>query len=410
MKTIKLPFKTDNPEFLIDLQRQYTILLKSGYNRLLEGMADKEIRLYLKNLDGVKDLDSRFIENVILDIKGFQRENKMIFRRKNFNKRSKDKISKEEFKRDKYLPIVNYGEKSVKGNRKFKIDLFSNKIIFKLNRNKHIDLILPSLKNNLNKELFKIQELMENNKISISFKIDKNQIYISYDPPVEQEIILKDNRILGIDLNPNWLGLSILEFNGYNYEVIHKSSIDLTKINKFKTNKKNYELIIVSKQIVNLMKSFNVGNISIEDLSIVSKNHNKGRRLNKLLNGWNRNLLVNNLIKRCKIEGIKVYNPNAAYSSIIGNLQHSEFDPVNASIEIARRGYLFCKMFIKEKFYPKFELKEKWNQWKEETCLFFEGWIDFYKHLKTLKMKYRVPIEQVGFTKKCIKRIDFCLF
>jgi IS605 OrfB family transposase len=410
MKTIKLPFKSDSHELLTDLQRQYTILVKSGYNRLLEGKSDKEIRIYLKSLNGVKDLDSRFIENVILDIKGFQKENKMIFRRLNFFNRSENKICKKKFKEDKYLPIVNYGEKSVKGNRKFKIDLLNNKIIFKLNKHTHIDLILPNLKCNLNKELFNIQELMENKQISVSFKIDKNEIFISYEPPVNQEIILKDNRILGIDLNPNWLGLSILEFKGQKYEVIHKSCIDLTKINKFNKNKKNYELIIVSKQIVNLMKSFNVGNISIEDLSMVSKNHNKGRRLNKLLNGWNRNLLVNNLIKRCKIEGIKVYRVNAAYTSIIGNLQHCGYDPVNSSIEIARRGYLFSKMFMKGSFYPNFELKIQWNQWKEETGLFFEGWIDFYKHLKTLKVKYRVPIEEVGFTKECIKRIDFCLF
>jgi len=158
------------------------------------------------------------------------------------------------------------------------------------------------------------------------------------------------------------------------------------------------------------MKSFNVGNISIEDLSMVSKNHNKSKKLNKLLNGWNRNLLVNNLIKRCKIEGIKVYKVNSVYTSIIGNLQHNEFDPVGASIEVSRRGYLFNKMFIKGSFYPEFKLKDQWNQWKEETGLFFDGWVTFYKHLKTLKVKYRVPIEQVGFTKKCIKRIDFCLF
>lgn len=410
MKTIKLPFKTNNSELIVDLQRQYTILVKSGYNRLLEGKTDKEIRVYLKGLNGVEDLDSRFTENVILDIKGFQKENKMIFRRLNFFNRSKDKISKKEFKENKYLPIVNYGEKSTNGNRKFKLDLLNNKVIFKLNRKKHIDLILPNLKNNLTKELFEIQELMENKQISVTFKIDKDKIFISYEPPVKEEIILKDNRILGIDLNPNWIGLSILEFKGQNYEIIHKSSIDLTKINKFKTDKKNYELIIVSKQIINLMKSFNVGNISVEYLNMASKNHNKGKSLNKLLNSWNRNLLVDNLIKRCKIEGIKVYKINSAYTSIIGNLQHDEFDPVNASIEVARRGYLFNKMFIKGSFYPEFKLKDQWNQWKEETGLFFEGWIDFYKHLKTLKMKYRVPIDEVGFTKKCIKRVDFYLF
>lgn len=115
--------------------RQYTILVKSYYNRLLKGYSDKEIRLYLKSLNNINDLDSRFIENAIIDSKAIQKENKVIFNRFNFIKRLKDKISKDEFKENKYLPIVNYGETQQHVNRKFKLDLDNNKIIFKLNKN-----------------------------------------------------------------------------------------------------------------------------------------------------------------------------------------------------------------------------------------------------------------------------------
>lgn len=115
--------------------RQYTILVKSYYNRLLKGYSDKEIRLYLKSLNNINDLDSRFIENAIIDSKAIQKENKVIFNRFNFIKRLKDKISKDEFKENKYLPIVNYDETQQHGNRKFKLDLDNNKIIFKLNNN-----------------------------------------------------------------------------------------------------------------------------------------------------------------------------------------------------------------------------------------------------------------------------------
>lgn len=96
MITIKLPYKSDYK--IIDLMRQYTILVKSCYNRLLKDYSDKEIRLYLKSLNNINDLDSRFIENAIIDSKAIQKENKVIFNRFNFIKRLKDKISKDEFK------------------------------------------------------------------------------------------------------------------------------------------------------------------------------------------------------------------------------------------------------------------------------------------------------------------------
>jgi IS605 OrfB family transposase len=407
MITIKLPYKSDYN--IIDLMRQYTILVKSCYNRLLKGYSDKEIRLYLKSLNNINDLDSRFIENAIIDSKAIQKENKVIFNRFNFIKRLKDKISKDEFKENKHLPIVNYGETQQHGNRKFKLDLNNNKIIFKLNKNNHIDINLPKLKQNYKKELQRIQLLMELNELKVSFKLDKKHIYISYEPiKSENKIELKDNRIMGLDLNPNNIGISILEFDGNDYKVIYNSFIDLYENNKLYKNKKDYNLIMISKQIIQLMKSYHVKNISLEDLTMKSKNHNKGKKYNKLCNNdWNRNLFVNNLIKRCGIEGINVYNINPAYTSVIGNLKYDYCDPVNASIEVARRGYQFNKMYIKNSFYPEFSLKNQWNQWKKDIDLFTEDWKNFYKHLKTLNMKYRVPINQLVYKKLCVKNIMF---
>lgn len=37
-------------------------------------------------------------------------------------------------------------------------------------------------------------------------------------------------------------------------------------------------------------------------------------------------------------------------------------------------------------------------------------WKDFYKHIKTLDMKYRVPIEGLVYKKEYIKRIEFSIF
>jgi len=409
MITIKLPYTSEYD--ISDLMRQYTILVKSCYTKLLKGLDEKEIRLYLKTLNNVGDLDSRFAENAIIDAKSIQKEKKVIFNRFNFIKRSKNKLSKDEFKENKHLPILNYGEILKKGNRKFKLDINNNKIIFKLNRHNHIDINLPKLKHNYKRELQHIQVLMELCELKVSFKLDKKFVYISYESiKLENDIQLKDNRIMGLDLNPNNIGISILEFKEDDFKIIHTSYIDLTENNKLLKNKKDYNIIMISKQIIQLIKSYNVKNISLEDLTMKSKNHNKGKKLNKLCNNtWNRNLFVNNLIKRCNINNINVYNINPAYTSVIGNLKYDFCDPINASIEVARRGYQFNKMYIKNSFYPKFSLKNQWNQWKKEAGLFTEDWKDFYKHLKTLEVKYRVPIKSLVYKNLCIKNIQFCI-
>ena len=54
-------------------------------------------------------------------------------------------------------------------------------------------------------------------KVSVIFRLKNDKIYLSYDEKiVEKEKQFKglfQNRILGIDLNPNYFGISILEFN-----------------------------------------------------------------------------------------------------------------------------------------------------------------------------------------------------
>jgi hypothetical protein len=77
--------------------------------------------------------------------------------------------------------------------------------------------------------------MMNEKKIPVTFRLKKDKIYISYDEKiVEKEKQLKNlfvNRILGIDLNPNYFGISILEFNHKNkFKVLYKEVIDLNKL------------------------------------------------------------------------------------------------------------------------------------------------------------------------------------
>lgn len=77
--------------------------------------------------------------------------------------------------------------------------------------------------------------MMSEKKIPVTFKLKKDKIYLSYDEKeVEKEKQLKglfNNRILGIDLNPNYFGMSIIEFDRKDhFNIIHKEVIDLNEL------------------------------------------------------------------------------------------------------------------------------------------------------------------------------------
>ena len=76
---------------------------------------------------------------------------------------------------------------------------------------------------------------MEEKKTPITVRVKNSTIYLTYDEKVvEKEKQFKnlfDNRVLGIDLNPNYFGISIIEFNKDDkYKIIRKEVIDLNEL------------------------------------------------------------------------------------------------------------------------------------------------------------------------------------
>ena len=129
---------------------------------------------------------------------------------------------------------------------------------------------------------------------------------------------------------------------------------------------------------------------------MVSKDMGKGKSLNKLINNsWFRNMVTNNIKKRCNINNIGYYQINAAYSSYIGNLQYTYTDPINASIEIGRRAYEIYIKKNKQGFYPIIKIKDGiLHQWKEKDISLFKTCKELCLAIKNSKMRYRVPIDE----------------
>lgn len=302
---------------------------------------------------------------------------KLIFGSRNHWKRfNKGLITKEEFNNIKNTqPILFVGRSKEKhGNRKFKLDITNKQIIFKKSRNEHHNLKLNT-SNSRWKMLEKLQNYFEYNSTPITYKLDNNYIYITFDESIlkEQEHQFIENRVAGLDLNPNYIGFTIRDFN--DDSIIYKSVYDLSKLNEtHHKNKKDHEVVEIAKNISNLCKHYKVECVGLEKLDMVSKDHNKGRKINRLINNsWNRVKFSQNLVKRLNILGIKSQDIVCAYSSTVGCLDHpEETDSIAAALEIARRCHVFLNKFIKkvkefsdvDVMYPKINrglIKERWN-------------------------------------------------
>jgi len=420
--TIKLPYKSSNEfqEKLNLLRKEYSSVVRYSFNRLKEGYTEKDIRSFLNGLNGLNGLNN--INNLdvwtkqcgILEAKAIltrNPDNKVIFGGKsNFIKLLKNKISKEEYQENRLLPLTIYGQKVEHGNRKFKLDIIeNNKIIYKHKCKEHYILDLPNLRNNYKKDLYLLEELNEKGGLTYQVKLDDKYIYISFEEQIQHKE-LKDNVYLGIDLNSEYIGISIKNKE----EIVYTNCFNLSKLtNKIKNlgkannskesiylnNKLNHEILEISKQISKLSLHYKCKFIFVEDLNFKSV-ESKGRKFNRLCkNLWKRNILIDNLEKRSKINFQKLFKINPAYSSFIGNLQNEHIDPVNASIEIGRRGY---EIIIKKskKFYPNIWIKDLLkHQWKEKVNELPNTWKELFEIIKNFKLKYRVSTDSVVFRK-----------
>jgi IS605 OrfB family transposase len=205
-------------------------------------------------------------------------------------------------------------------------------------------------------------------------------------------------RTLGIDLNPDYIAYSITDFP--KEKVVLKECYETKELNKKSAfasshprskrlcNKRVHEYINLCHEIVRKCIHYGVEKLVIEDLNISGKDYGN-KALNRKNNYWMRSLIANKLKILCIERGIGFVEINPAYSSVVGNMTYDDFDPVASSREIARRGYY---KFEKGMFYPSLESVK--HQWKEMVTEGIETWKDLYLKIKTLDLRYRVPMAE----------------
>jgi len=106
------------------------------YNRIQEGLSEKQCRSLFPNLNNIDKLDFIMKECAIKEAIQLKDKQKIIFGgKKNFFNRLKGNITKELFKENKLSPLYVIGRKNLPfGNQKFKLTEDLN-IVFKPTRN-----------------------------------------------------------------------------------------------------------------------------------------------------------------------------------------------------------------------------------------------------------------------------------
>ena len=277
--------------------------------------------------------------------------------------------------------------------------------------------------------LNKLYHLQQDKQISITYQLDNEYVYITYDEELLNQYIgyqpIK-NRIFAIDLNPNYIGWSVVDWKSSSkFEVVKSGVISIKDINdidfnlknksseskerKYINNKRTFETYEISKLLVDTAKYYRCEVFGLEELNINSKDTTKGKRYNKLVNNiWNRTKIVNNIKKRCNVYSIRVMETKPNYSSFVGNFLFRDLklpDMTLASIEIGRRCYEFKTQYIdKTKDKRKNIILPDVNDFNDRYVKLLEEFnipgeirdlVGVYNFLKNAKSRYRVSLDDL---------------
>jgi len=363
------------------------------------------------------------------------KEPKVIFGGRNlFVKRCKEQISTEEFMQKRLNSIYSIGTaRPYKGNQKFRISEDLQHVVFQPDRKHHFELQLIGVSKGYKDILRRLYARQELKDLPITYKLNSEFIYISF----EEDKLYKDefnfkkkkDRYCALDLNPNYIGWSVVDWTSsntwrlvesgvYSFKQLNDefnsikgtSSSDEKKI--YLNNKKRHEVIEVAKNLIEKCCYYKVENFVIEDLNFKNSKLNTDKDYNRLCrNQWIRNSFINNLKKRCSIFSINFMEVLPQYSSFVGNIMFRSLDKpdmVLSSIELSRRGYEFKHQYVlkdkpQTKNIVKIDInddvfKELFRKSMEEFSVevSFKDVIDAYWHFKRdSKLSYRVSLDSI---------------
>ena len=436
MITLKIKYTTteEGLNLIKEYRKQYSSVLHYAYNRRYEGIGETDVKHQISSLNNTSLIKSYLKSCAVKHASQLLKRNdkkQLIFGgKKNFIDRCKGKITKNEFLNKRLSKLFIIGEANQHCNRFILINEDLESFTFKPTIKDKIVLTVDGRYKRYKSSLNKLYHLQKDKLIPITYELDNEYIYLSYDETsLNKHIDYKPikNRIFAIDLNPNYVGWSVVDWKSSSkFEVVKSGVISIKDINDidfglkgksseskeriYINNKRTFETYEISKLLVNTAKYYRCEVFGLEKLNIKSKDNEKGKNFNKLVNNvWNRNKLVNNIKKRCNIYSIRVMLAKPNYSSFVGNFLFRDLnlpDMTLASIEIGRRCYEFKSQYIdKTKDKRKNIILPDVNDFNDRYIKSLEEFsipgeikdLDkIYYFLKKSKHKYRLSLDELN--------------
>lgn len=445
MQTIRIPWRASGDARLSieTWQRHRAAATRTAY-RHATGRSEKELRNLLKarfpdHPLGSWDLHCAAREGLALRKK--VPNGSMIFGGKtNLQRRQKGLISNAEWKglrQQRSLEIT--GDATRWGNRHFRLsDDARQCVVTFLKQSVTID--LPEMHGKQGRLLRAVSQLADACQISVTFSLSRTHLSVTFDemdlrrlPPGktlaevkiaeqgkgrrgrkrknadthyaahrEKEIIDRPvhpewrdaipavtRRAIGIDLNPAWIGVSVVE--------VGKDPTDLDQVNVLShrlhriavplgANQSMQQVMAnIAAQTINLARAWNVGLIVHEDGLGKLAWSKKTKGGDQTLNYWSRNNFLTGLQRRCRLAGIQILPVWGGYTTTIGNLAFELPDACASAVEIARRG-LATKAGIKDRL-PAVPSQLARRRWKDDDARVdlgqAETWQEVHRKIKS---------------------------
>tara|TARA_B100000929_G_scaffold288852_2_gene278179 strand:- start:178 stop:1722 length:1545 start_codon:yes stop_codon:yes gene_type:complete len=425
MQTIRIPWRASNEDCAIitEWQRARAAATRTAYANA-NGRSEKDLRDLLKarfpsHPLGSWDLHCAAREG--LRLRAAVPDGKMIFGgRPTLLRRQKGLIDNTEWKSRRHQRAIEIvGDRTRWGNRHFRLseDGRTCEVIFLKQK---ASLKLPEMNGKQGRLLRSVAKLADACQISVTFTLGRTHLSVTFDEmdlrklapgktleqakiaeqgkgrrgrkrknasthyaahrekhipaeewPVHPEwrdtMLSVTNRAIGIDLNPGWIGVSVIEVgsNPANLEQVKILNHQLHKIAvPFGADQSMQQVMAnVAAKIINLARAWNVGLIVHEE-GLGKLAWSKKSRNTQTINYWSRNVLISGLQRRCRLAGIQLQPVWGGYSSTIGNLFFDLPDACGAAAEIARRG-LSARAGIKDRL-PAVPPQLDRRRWKDD--------------------------------------------
>jgi hypothetical protein len=469
MQTISIPYGIvdGDPEHLTLWRRLYAAAVRSGYRAAGSGASEKDIRDGLKQRFAGQGIDAWLLHCATREALALRKrvpDGSMVFGgKKNLERRRKGLITNAEWKALRLRPMTSLGDSFQKGNRHFRLSPDGRRCELMVLGTKLV-LALPALVGKWAKILPAVARSAAAKEMNVTFRIGSKMLDISFDemdlrklapgvtlratkdaeiaagtrlrrgrPRSDNYVVPKltsigerfvhpewrnpigavITRVLGIDLNPDWIGAAVVE-----------NRVDLTKLSAttLLTHKLFHlglesdasdesvreMLAKICDQLISLARAWHCGVISMEQGLGKLRSGGRNRALNRKLNFWARTVFEQMLRRRCALAGLTLELVWSAYSTTIGNLTFPAPDACAAAAEIGRRGLALRAIRAgaippEQGLLPVFEPETVSIPWKDEVQL-ATTWVEAHGRIKTAqaaiprerRVGYRRPHHDAG--------------